>query len=153
MSKKGSPMGAILALTEAIGLGFIGVDHLLMSHEAAVQGSTEISAQHFSFAVTKFLLLLGALVIYYVLRKMLNVSHSDPLYVFPLLILIAWLVWSIHDMLWVVMGSVLEYKYILNVNTDTWKPYNGFTKFMVLVILLLVSIITWHFLWYFDGQK
>lgn len=148
-----SLMGSVLALTEAFGLGAIGIDHIIMYFEAKRQNLPAVAAQHLSFAFMKASMLIGGLVMYLVLYKVAKVPPRDPLYVLPLIILLGWLVWTLHDFLWVTIGSLLDYKYILNVSTDNWKSYRGFTKFVVTVLLLLVTIVTWHFVWYFKGQR
>ena len=103
-------MGAVLALTESLGLGFLGVDHYIMAKEATYQGEFQVAEQHTTFGTMKLVLLLGAIVVYYTLRNLIKAPNRDPIYVFPLLIFICWLVWSLHDFLWVIMGSLLEYK-------------------------------------------
>ena len=148
-----SPMGAVLALTESLGLGTIGLDHVIMHFEAKAQDLPLVATQHLSFAFMKASLLLGGLVMYFVLYKIAKVPARDPLFVLPLIMLIAWLIWTLHDMLWVIMGSLLDYKYILNVSTKRWTPYSSFTKFVVVVLLLLIVIVTWHFVWYLKGQR
>lgn len=148
-----SPMGAVLALTESLGLGMFGIDHLIMYFEAKAQNLPLVATQHLSFAFMKAALLVGGIVLYFVLHKIAKVPARDPLFVLPLILLLIWLIWTLHDLLWVIMGSLLDYKYILNVNTKRWKPYSSFTKFVVLVLLLLVLIVSWHFVWYLKGQR
>lgn len=146
-------MGAVLALTESLGLGSLGIDHLIMYYEAKAQDLPMVATQHLSFALMKAALLVGGIVLSFVLYKVLKVPARDPLFVLPLLLLLFWLVWTLHDMLWVVMGSLLDYDYILNVNTRRWMSYASFTKFIVIVFLLLFVIVLWHFIWYFRGQR
>lgn len=146
-------MGAILALTESLGLGALGLDHLIMYFEAKAQALPDIASQHLTFALMKASMLIGAIVLFFVLSKIGKAPARDPLYVLPMILLIAWLAWTLHDLLWVVMGSLLDYRYILNVNTKRWKPYNTFMKVVTAVLLLLVLVVTWHFVWYLKGQR
>lgn len=150
---KHSSMGAVLALTEGVGLGLIGVDHWVMASEAKYQGADDVYKQHVTFSIVKPALILGAITFVFMFRKIFKTPLRDPIYMFPLLLACAWLVWALHDYLWVICGSILDYKYIMNINTSGWASYKGFTKFIVFMQIILMAIIAWHFGWFFAGQR
>eukprot|EP00966_Prymnesium_polylepis_P106115 2457087-Prymnesium_polylepis.2 len=106
-----------------------------------------------TFAIAKACLLVGAIVVFYAFAKFINIPFEDPLYLFPILILTAWIMWAVHDVLWVVMGTLLDYRYILNLSTKPWRAYKPFSKFIVISMLIVIAIIGWHFAWYFNQPK
>ena len=97
----------------------------------------------------KLSLLIGAVVVFYAFRELLTLPFEDPLYVFPLLIFTAWIMWALHDLLWVVMGTLLDYPYILNIDTTSWGSYRAFQKLVVCSMLIIIAITGWHFAWYY----
>jgi hypothetical protein len=105
------------------------------------------------FFITKLGLLVGSIVLFLLLKKIFKLPFEDPLYVLPLLVAIAWAMWSLHDMLWVVMGTLLDYKYILNMDTTKWGNYRSFQKFTIITMLIVLAITAWHFAWYFSNPS
>lgn len=144
-----SAMGAYLALVETTGLGVFGFDHYLMSIEAKRHGDDEHSQTQYKYFLGKLSLLLGAVCVFYTFRELIKLPYEDPLYVFPLLILIAWIMWAVHDILWVVIGTLLDYPYIFNIDTSKWGEYRSFQKLVVCSMLIILAITGWHFAWYF----
>lgn len=142
----------MLAVVESVGLGGLGLDHLVMIGEAKAQGLEKVEMQHRQFAMMKPALLLGSIVIFMVLRRMIKAPIRDPIFIFPMLLFMCWLLWTVHDYLWVIMGTFLDYEYVFNVYAG--KASNkGLAKLVVILSIFLLTILAWHFLWFFSGQE
>lgn len=159
----GSANGAYLALIETSGLGSLGLDHVFV-HRQAKENQSRASPdkadewrrsaeRHINFAICKFALFAISVSILLVLRKGLRLPYEDPLYLFPVIILAAWVMWAVHDFLSVVMGTLLDSKYILNMSTDHWKALMSVQKFIVVTMLIVMSIIGWHFAWFMSKRR
>lgn len=148
-----SKTGAYLALLETVGLGGVGLDHALLMMDCKSRNDYDGMVHHRNFATAKPALLIGGLVIFTIFSSHLHLPSKDPLYLFPCIVLSAWLVWALHDFLWVVVGSVLDYKYILNVSTESWKEYRTFTKMAVAILMVVITVTIWHYAWYFTTSK
>ena len=153
MSEAHSQAGIKLVLTQGLGLGLLGLDHALLASEAREQGLTNVADQHRMFAVCKPGLLIGAVVVFLVLYKVIRVPVRDPIHIVAVLLALCWGIWAIHDYLWVICGVLLDYKYIFNINTKRWSKYAGFSKFLVLLEIFIIAVFAWHLLWFFSGQQ